>query len=288
MEARGILRFFSVLVFLGYCSQAYSTDVLVNRPESANDSRYDYAHQLLQMVLDETQDEFPKCTVTYADHVMSRDRLLLSLKDGAIHVVAEAPKVSWLKALQVIRIPIRKGMQGYRLFFINKRDQAMLSKITTLGEFKTHPTGSGAGWSTAGVMRKAGFNVIEGNNYDGLFSMLERGRFTTFGRGVNEIEAEFQAQKGMHPELSIETDFVLHIPLPTYFFVSPKYPGLAERVEKGLWRLINNGKFEAYFLKHHQALIDRFRLKERTVFSIPNPNLSKADPLDNKKLWHTF
>lgn len=284
-----IFKLILLLVASSFSAQALSDYVLVNRPESVNDKRYDYAHDLLQMVLDETQDDDSKSVVKHATLIMNRNRLLLSLKEGKeLHVVAEAPKTAWVSELHVVRIPIRKGIQGYRLFFINKQDQSKLSALKSFEEFKAIPTGSGKGWSTTRVLREAGFDVVVGNNYEGLFSMLELGRFKTFGRGINEIEAEYLAQKEAHPNLAIDTELMLHIPLPTYFFISPKRPELAKRIERGLWRLIENGKFEAYFLAHHQALIDKFRLKERRRFSIPNPNLSKADPLDNAELWHKF
>ncbi len=289
MKAIVLLKLLILLMAGGSSAQAYSDTVLVNRPESLNDKRYDYPHDLLQLVLDETQADYQKSTVKYATHIMNRERLLIALKEGdEVHVVAEAPKAAWVNELLLVRIPIRKGIQGYRLFFINKQDQATLSALKTFEEFKALATGSGRGWSTTRVLREAGFNVVVGNNYEGLFTMLERGRFQTFGRGVNEIEAEYLAQKEAHPNLAIDTELVLHIPLPTYFFISPKRPDLKKRIEQGLWRLIKSGKFEAYFLAQHQALIDKFRLKERRSFSIPNPNLSKADPLDNAELWLNF
>jgi hypothetical protein len=137
-------------------------------------------------------------------------------------------------------------------------------------------------------MRKEGFNVIEGNTYEGLFFMLELRRFITLGRGINEIQEEFKLQRKQHPNLAIESKFALHIPLPTYFFVSPQKPLLAKRINEGLWKLINNGKFEKLFLFHHKHIIETTNLKNRTIFSIPNPNLTEADPIDRKELWYTF
>lgn len=263
--------------------------VFVNKPASEKDKRYDYPHQLLQMILDETRTDYSDAKAVPTQHVMTRDRMLRSLIDGDdLHVVAEAPKPAWLEKLLVVRVPIRKGLQGYRLFFIDQSKQEEISEIETLEEFMKLPTGSGEGWSTAEIMRQAGFSVIEGSSYDGLFFMLELGRFTTLGRGINEIDSELALQKVNHPSLAIESKFALHIPLPTYFFVSPKKPLLAKRIEEGLWKLIQNGKFEELFLSHHSSIIESASLNNRTIFSIPNPNLSDADPLDKKELWYSF
>ncbi|MEM9630293.1 MAG: hypothetical protein AAGA50_03135, partial [Pseudomonadota bacterium] len=73
------------------------------------------------------------------------DRLLQELIKGEnIHVIAEAPKPGWEDKLLPIRIPIRKGLQGYRLFLINKQDQAALAEVDTLEKLQAFPTGSGA------------------------------------------------------------------------------------------------------------------------------------------------
>lgn len=279
--------FFYITFFLAFA--ANSQEILVNKPQSKNDSRYEYPHQLLQTILDETEQDYTKAAVAHAEFTMSRDRMLRSLIDGdLLHVVAEAPKKEWLEKLLVIRIPIRKGIQGYRLFFINEEDQNSIAQVNSLKEFMKLPTGSGAGWSTAKIMSSAGFNVVTGSDYDGLFDMLEKRRFLTLGRGVNEIRPEFNAQQQAHPSLAIESTLAVHIPLPTYFFVSPKRPLLAKRIEEGLWKLIESGEFDQYFLSFHKEMIEDTNLKSRKVYSLVNPNLSEEDPLEDKRLWYVF
>lgn len=279
--------FLLCFIVLAFISDAYSMEVLVNRPESIFDTRYDYPHTLLQMIFDETEKDYGKASVGLANHVMSRNRLLLELEKGKeVHVVAEAPKPGWVQNLITIRIPIRKGLQGYRLFFINSDDQEKISANKDFASFKLFPTGSGAEWSTARVMRDGGFNVVTGTNYEGLFSMLEKKRFITFGRGINEIESEYESHKKQYPNLAIDKDFAVYIKLPTYYFVSPQKPELAKRIETGLKALIKNGEFDKYFDLHHKELINKFRLKERTIFPIKNSNLTAEDPIDITDYWY--
>ncbi|MDX5299983.1 MAG: hypothetical protein LPK85_13665, partial [Gammaproteobacteria bacterium] len=142
--------------------------VLVNRPESPDDRRYEYPETLLQAILDRTAPEYGPARVERAAQVMSRERIFAALKHtgNQLHVLAEAPKPGWEEALIPIRIPIRKGIQGYRVFLIKRAHQPLLEKVHSLEALAALPTGAGAQWSTAPVMTAAGFNVVLGSSYE--------------------------------------------------------------------------------------------------------------------------
>jgi len=214
----------SLKILVCFSTKICATEtVLIYNPSSSQDSRYTYPKNLLQRTIDVTETEFGFAEVKNTTHLMTRARTLRELEQGVdVHVMAEAPKPEWDARLLSVRIPIRKGIQGYRLFLIKKRDQARLNAISSFDAFINVPTGSGVGWSTTRVLKDNKFNVITGNNYDGLFGMLMLDRFTTFGRGINEAFDELAQHKQQYPELAIDEKFLLFIPLPTYFFVSPK------------------------------------------------------------------
>ena len=263
--------------------------IFVNRPSTIEDGRYDYPRKLLTAILKETEIEYGHATIKETQLKMPRDRILRELEKGLnIHVIAEASKLSWEQRLIPIRIPIRKGIQGYRTFLIKKKNQPILSKINTLEELKKIPTGSGVQWSTTDILEKNGFIVKTGNNYKGLFSMLIKDRFMTFGRGINETAEEYNSFKDKFPELSIEQDLLLYIPLPTYFFVSPHKPELAKRIEAGLQLMISDGSFDKMFNDEFSELIDNANLTKRRIFRITNPNLSPQTPLDIKHYWYSL
>jgi len=277
----------SLQILVCFSAKIFATEtVLINNSLSTQDSRYTYPKKLLQRILDVTETEFQTSVVKATNNVMTRARVLRELERGLnIHVMAEAPKPEWNTRLLSIRIPIRKGIQGYRLFLIKKRDQARLNAISSFDVFKNLPTGSGIGWSTTRVLKDHKFNVITGTNYEGLFGMLMLDRFTTFGRGINEAFDELAQHGEQHPELTIDEKFLLFIPLPTYFFVSPKKPELRDRIEIGLKQLIHTGEFEAIFHEEFGALIHKANLASRTAFRISNPNLTKDDPVNNEAYW---
>ncbi len=278
-----LLSFFLGIISGAPISHADSFEVKILKPQSDADVRYLYAEQLLEMALAKANFDG---TVNRAAQRYSRDRLLQELKRGEnIHVSAEVPKAGWEEQLITIRIPLRKGIQGYRLFLINSEDQEALSKVSSLEELQQFPTGLGSQWSITPIFQRAGFDVFTSDDYTALFKMLKLKRFVTFSRGLNEVYNEQQTFSEENESLVIEENLGLFIPLPTYFFVSPKHPNLAEKIELGLRRMMDDGSFDKHFLEYHRADIERAKLTSRKIFSIENFNLSKKTPLENKTYW---
>lgn len=260
--------------------------VLMNPPDSTLDRRYEYPAALLQRVLSRSLPPSNAVEVAYAEVAMSRDRQLVELQRGVtLQVMAEAPKPGWEEGLIPIRIPIRKGIQGYRLFLIHRDNQAIVAQVATLSDLQSLPTGSGAQWSTRRVLEEAGFEVVVSPSYEGLFDMLNRGRFVTFGRGLNEAFRELEQFGTHYPDLIVDESLALYIPLPTYFFVTPARPDLARQIETGLEAMIADGSFDQFFCDWHRSDIERARLERRRVFCVNNPNLSKETPLHRPELW---
>ncbi|WP_156510573.1 ABC transporter substrate-binding protein [Labrenzia sp. OB1] len=219
---------------------------------------------------------------------MSRDRLLSELVSGElIEYAAVATKPEWEAELIPIRIPLRKGLQGYRILFILGANQETHSRIETLEDLRSLSVGSGLQWSTSRVMEEAGLHVVKAETLEHLLRMLELGRFMNLPRGMDEIFFEYEKWSEKIPDLAIEKNLTLFIPLPTYLFVSPERPDLAERFERGLRSMIADGSLDRLFWKYFQKDIERVGLDKRRTIRIPNPNLGPETPLDDPALWFT-
>jgi hypothetical protein len=258
-----------------FSNSIFANKIVLNKELSKLDSRYQYTYDLITLIIEATP-EFGPSEVETSNFHMTRGRALIELKSGKlVNVMAEAPKPEWDENLLVIPIPIRKGIQGLRVFIIGNKNDKLLKNINTLEGFKNLSTGSGTHWSTRTAMEEAGFEVITGSNYDGLFGMLSKGRFSTFGRGINEAYSEVENQQNKYPNLIVDTHVLLHIPLVTYFYVSPKAPEVAKRIKVGLLRLIESGSFDLFFYKRHCKDILKAQINKRKVFHIPNSLVSK-------------
>nr|WP_320125698.1 hypothetical protein [uncultured Shewanella sp.] len=273
--------FLSVILLMGLTSIpiTYANDqFIINRSESNHDDRYKYTYDLLQLVIDATKADFGQASLEVSDVIMSRNRILRELQDGQnINVIAEASSLEWNTKLIPIKIPIRKGIQGFRVFIIQKENVKSLAQITSIIQLTSLKTGSGSQWSTKVAMQQAGFEVIESVQYNSLFNMLSKGRFVTFGRGVNEAYQELKQFNLQYPNLVIDENILLHIPLATYFYISPNKPHLAQRIEVGLRRIINNGEFEKLFYKRHCDFLIKSKMNQRLIFKIDNPLISEAE-----------
>jgi len=172
-----LLRFLScLLLFLlqfnlfGGKARAADLEVIIRDPSAYEDRHARYINETLAKAL---QKSGVQARFVVAKSDFSRKRLLRELISGdSIHVVAHAPRPGWEEQLLTVRVPLHKGLQGIRLFLINKRDQQNLSEVKTLKDLQRFPTGSGEQWSITPVLRESGFHVVTAEGQRELYEML--------------------------------------------------------------------------------------------------------------------
>lgn len=187
-----------------------------------------------------------------------------------------------------IRLPLRKGLQSYKLLIINKKNLSLFDNTKTVEQLKAFSFGVVYDWVTAKIMHRNAFNVTDVPSYDGLFRMLSAERFNYTVLGLNEAFPILASQEELHPDLTVAPGIALFIQTPTYIFVSNNKPRLAERITWGLEKMIKNGRFDEIFYQFHQPFIDKANLKARTIISIPNPlldELAVAPAYKRPELW---
>ena len=255
------------------------------RPDSP-DQRLRHSGILLDEALNITTAEHGPYTLSPLNTDVSRNRALIELGKGNIEVYSAAARKNWEDQAIAVRIPLHKGLLGYKLLLIQKPNASRFAAITSLDQLKTIPMGGGSQWTSTMAFKALGFHVIGGEQYETLFEMLKRGRFDYFPRGITEIYEEFQLFSPVVGNMIVEPTTAFYLPNPVYFFISPKYPELAERIEKGLNRLLENGRFDQLFQAHHIKNIMQADLKNRQIFYLKNPALSAETPFSRKELWY--
>lgn len=186
-------------------------------------------------------------------------------------------------ALVPIRVPLFRGLIGWRIFLIRSNDQGLYSEIETVSDLKKLTTGQGYDWPDTTILRYNDFKLIPSISPPTLTKMLLGKRIDFFPRGILEAWEEIDIID--NNSLSVEKKFVLQYPTAKYFFVAPDNKALASTIEKGLMLAIEDGSFEKLFFEYYGKEILESRLSERKIIHLPNPYLSSATPINNKALW---
>lgn len=284
------MKLVQLLVFLGIslgCTLGYAqTRVTYPAPENANDVRYNDLIEILNSALEKTVPKYGPYMAAPTPVLMNEARQLAAIEQGntIINIVWSSTSEDKERKLLPIRIPLRKGILGYRIALTAKSKQAEIDKVMTLDDMKKLTIGQGLGWGDVEIYKSNGITVFSAQ-YDGLFKMAAGGRFDLFPRGISEIGPEFDANSAALPELAIEKGLLIYYPWPYYFFFNQQDKALAERIETGIRMMMRDGSFDTLFKKYNANAIEKANFKGRRVIRIENSILPKATPLSDKSLW---
>jgi hypothetical protein len=278
-----------VLMFALFAFVSYSKDMVITYrgPESKKDTRFDYPLALITEAMDKTKDEYggyklvPSAGMNFAR--ASSAEYIDEIENFIFETTASEKNESNLLS---VKIPIAKGLYGYRIFLINKNKQNLFKDVNSIADLKKLRPGQGKSWLDVKILKNSGFNVVTGPNYEGLFKMLLAGRFDAFPRGVNEAFHERDARINELPNLAVEETLCVYYPLPRFFYTSKKNTLFAERLEKGLEIMIEDGSFDKIWSKYNGHFVEQGKLANRKIFTIDNPFVPSVVPLDNPKYWY--
>lgn len=279
-----IALFLLCMVFYVF-SFAAGITVVYPANEMASDNRYNDLLEILKMALEKTAPEFGPFELGPSDLIMTEARYLFELKNGKhTNIAWSSTSVEKETELLPLRIPLRKGILGYRVAFTSKSKQAKIDQVKTLDGLKALTVGQGVGWGDVKLYEANGIKVIV-SKYENLFKMTAGGRFDIFPRGISEIGAEFASHGKDNPTLVVEQNLLIYYPWPYYFFFNKKDVLLRKRIESGILLMKKDGSFDAIFNKFNSKAIEQANLKNRRVIKIKNDMLPKETPLNDPTLW---
>jgi hypothetical protein len=262
-------------------------EVIHQGPESADDKRNEYFWKLLDAALNATRNRRGDYHMREGS-MMNGLRAVRELQSGDLNIIERSTDLELERTLRPIRIPLDKGVGGFRVFMIRRELQAQLAEVRTLEDLQRFTIGQSGAWSDSDILSRAGFKVMRGNDYEGLFAMLAVGRFDLFSRSVDEASVELEMHRQRFPELVIERNLLLYYPLPRYLFVRRDAEGeqLATRIEDGFAIMQKDGSFDRLFADYRAPFERTLNLKGRRLFRIANPLLSADTPLKTSELWY--
>lgn len=251
------------------------------RAPSGEEYRQEYVLAQLQLALDKVGSPLQ---LQPSEQPMEQERALLSLEEGnSVDVVWSMTSRDREQRLLPVRIPLDKGLYGWRIALLRADRAQLLQQVRTLGDLQAFSAGQGHDWPDTAILRHNGQPVVVTSNYDSLFRMLDAGRFDYFPRAVIEIWDE--ARHRSDAALTIDRHLLLHYPTALYFFFSPRNPELAESVRAGMQLALADGSFDRLFMQRYGASLQQVNFAERQVLEMDNPLLPSATPLQQRELW---
>ncbi|GAB2880054.1 hypothetical protein GCM10027046_05100 [Uliginosibacterium flavum] len=272
---------------LAHAGLAQAEDViLLQGTDPAKGTVSDFKITVVDEALKRTEKRYGPYRYVQGTLSSTRERMLQELLLGEIQNIAMvATQPAWEEKLITIRIPIDMGLSGLRIALIRSDAQARLAAVRTVEDLKALRMSVGAGWASRKVAEMGGFSIAPAENYEASLKMLLRERTDYFPRSLNEAFSEYDTWHEKAPELAIEKTLLLNLPLPTYVFISPKAPRLAQRIEEGMESMVRDGSLRKLMLQFNAEVIARADLCSRRIIEIENPMLSSQTPLSRKELW---
>ena len=246
-----------------------------------NDPRSHYPIALLHLALEKSGGHYePKPS----KRDQAQWRTLRQLESGKLmDVVWTMTSLEREQNLLPIRIPIDRGLLGWRLLLIKQQDAGKFADVSAPEQLQPLRAVQGHDWPDFDILQYNQFKVIPSTHYRGMFNMLQLGRVDYFPRGLTEIQSELASRDEF--QLMIAPGLVIYYPAPLYFFVHPTQTQLAQDIERGLRIAMRDGSMKQLFMQHFADDIAQAQLQQRKVIRLQNPYLTDMPPLNDSSLW---
>lgn len=256
--------------------------VRVAKHEALQDPQIRYVLLLLRLAMERSGQ---KIEIQPSRSVMVQSRALLELArpEPSLDVFWTMTNPEREQQLLPVRIPLDRGLLGWRLMLVRKAELERWSGVRTLEQLAALQAGQMNDWPDTAILRANGLKVQTGTHFESLFSWLAEGRFDYFPRSVLEIGLE--ALDHEPQGLVIEPHLMLQYPAALYFFVAPARPQLHEQLSLGLEALVADGTLEKLWQAQFGDVIERYQLRARRLLKLHNPLMPASAPLARKNLW---
>ncbi|MCX2860327.1 hypothetical protein OOZ63_00550 [Paucibacter sp. PLA-PC-4] len=275
----------ALLAGMGLLSGAVAAEdlrILYPQHESLQGPQVGYVLALLRLALERCERRY-RLQASERPMVQSRSLIELARPEPGIDLFWTMTTAERERRLLPIRIPLERGLIGWRLALVRAGDRERFAALQDLADLAPHVAGQLHDWPDTAILRANGLRVRAHSHFQSLFSQLAEGVVDYLPRSIIEIDGEVQAYADRG--LAIEPHLLLRYPTALYFFVSPRRPQLHADLSQGLEAAQADGSFERAFQQQFGALAARHRLAQRRQLQLANPALPAATPLQRKELW---
>jgi len=263
---------------------AYAAVWTITYPQSlvTNDKRYAYPIALLELALEKTGVRYE---LRPSPAPMSQARALKRLEENlVINVMWSMTDRMREEQLLPIRIPITRGLIGWRMFLTHKDNPFLNARVESLRDLQEFSPVQGISWPDTKILQANGFNVITGRDYLESVELVSNRRADFFPRSVIEIVDELGNEYSKN--LVRREGLVLYYPTAQYFFTNKRNLTLSKLIETGLLRALEDGSYQALFDKYFGEVLSSLQLEKATTFTLANPLLPVLTPIGEPEYWY--
>ncbi len=280
-----LIASFALLVALN--AAANPVELRIPKPRSDLDTSYGYYTELLHKALNKAANGRP-VPVLLPTLAMEQDRAVQELARGrTIDIFWMGADQKRNTALRAIPIPLERGLMGYRQFIVHRLRVTEFDQVRNLADLQKFSACQGTHWPDTEILREADLKVKTSTGYESLFRQVAAGRCDYFPRGFHEIRIEMNKRAAEFPGLVAYEPLILHYPFAVYFYVRQDNQRLAEWIQQGLEKMIDDGELLAH-MQEHQHTRRAFPLitaSPRRLIEIPNNRLPDAGSFNTARYW---
>lgn len=276
----GILALLTSQISQAESPTQHELNIVVPAEKDAHVRDFDtYFMRLLELALDKSGQPYRithKATQVFNE---ARSEHNLTLNNYNLHWLNTS--IERESSLIPVKVPLFKGLIGWRLLLIRPETQARFDKVEQLDQLRPLRAGQGHDWPDTPVLKANGLTVVASGSWEGLFKMLQLDRVDYLPRSVIEIwrEQRIHAELG----LQIESHLALNYQAAYYFFVNKQNPQIASAVNRGLLLAVEDGSFDEVFQQYFGEYLTKAQLEKRQILRLSNPYFAE---LPDPRLWY--
>ncbi len=284
-------RLFSLLLIGSLSAAAYGQDVFKVKYARAkailpiHQQSNQYFFDLFNLALQKSGVPHQVETINIPTN-LQQSRSVLLMEQGHYDVHWYTTNRVREQKLLPVRIPLFKGLIGFRLMFVHKDNADIFANIKTATRLKKYIAGQGRNWPDTLLLKHHEFRLEEATNTEALLQMLNLKRIEYFPRSLLEIWSE-QAVLTKRQQLVVDQHIALKYPSAIYFFTARNNTKLHDLIEQGLTTAIKDGSFDILFNQFAGEKVAKSNLSSRTVINIDNPLMSEDTPLFIPEYWYS-
>ncbi len=282
---------FLLIKFILLCASLYAVSFnsaaavwSITYPKSPleNDKRTAYPLALLELAIQKTGVRYE---LNPSVLPMRQAKAIKRLEENLeINVFWSMTDIEREEDLRPIRIPIVKGLIGWRVLLSHNNNTFREAEINTFDDLLAFSPVQGLSWPDTKILQANGFNVVTSRDYVEATSILNNQLADFFPRAVTEVTEELSNRYSKN--FVIKKGVVIHYPTALYFFTNKRNVTLARLIETGLNRAIEDGSFDELFQQYFGETLANLDIENSLQFELTNPLLPLETPLYNKKYWY--